>query len=449
LTIQLLDDKISHFYRVQDTIYQSCRQGLRTDNWGTQNGHVNTFDELEQQLRKALKRLYDPAYRPPSLLSEAVGCDPQQGEEALQAALIRAIDELKPAPNVPQTARIRRIYELLCCRYVQHLTQEETAARLSISPRHLRREQQEAVHVLAQRLWEQCLVAAPAGPGHPPVEDVLAPEEVASGAEMLEWRSQVRRELASLQKSAPTTVTDVEGALRGVVELRSAPAARRGIELEVGWVQSNLFAAIHRSALRQTLITAIGKLVQHMSSGQILLGAERKEGRVVIAITGCPVAVESVPTSDLIREILATHGGTVQIDVDDGCVSFLMELPSVDEVTVLVVEDNEDLVHVYRRYTAGTRYHILHAAQEKHVFELIESSAPDIIVLDVMLPEVDGWELLTHLREHPVTNAVPIIVCSVVREEELALDLGAALYLPKPVRRRQFLQALDQVLSQT
>jgi CheY-like chemotaxis protein len=65
-----------------------------------------------------------------------------------------------------------------------------------------------------------------------------------------------------------------------------------------------------------------------------------------------------------------------------------------------------------------------------------------------MLPDVDGWELLTNLHEHHDTRSIPVIICSVVKRQELAAALGASLYLPKPVRRREFIQALDQVLSQ-
>ena len=64
-----------------------------------------------------------------------------------------------------------------------------------------------------------------------------------------------------------------------------------------------------------------------------------------------------------------------------------------------------------------------------------------------MLPDADGWELLTRLREHAATASTPIIICSVVRREELALALHATLYLAKPVRRQQFIQALEQVLA--
>jgi CheY-like chemotaxis protein len=80
---------------------------------------------------------------------------------------------------------------------------------------------------------------------------------------------------------------------------------------------------------------------------------------------------------------------------------------------------------------------------------MIEAIPPDVIVLDVMLPDVDGWNLLLDLHEHPATRSIPVIVCSVVREENLAMSLGAALYLSKPVSPRQFIRALDQVLGQS
>ncbi|NLE43152.1 MAG: response regulator, partial [Chloroflexi bacterium] len=65
---------------------------------------------------------------------------------------------------------------------------------------------------------------------------------------------------------------------------------------------------------------------------------------------------------------------------------------------------------------------------------------------DVMLPKVDGWQLLTHLHERSETRMIPVIVCSVVREEPLALALGATSFLTKPLAPRQFVEALDEAL---
>ena len=106
-------------------------------------------------------------------------------------------------------------------------------------------------------------------------------------------------------------------------------------------------------------------------------------------------------------------------------------------------------MHFYQRYVQGTRYQIVPLAEGTRIVEMVEANQPQVIVLDVMLPDMDGWELLTSLREHPATRSLPIIICSVVREEELALALGAARYVAKPVRRQEFVQALDQVLEAT
>jgi CheY-like chemotaxis protein len=69
-------------------------------------------------------------------------------------------------------------------------------------------------------------------------------------------------------------------------------------------------------------------------------------------------------------------------------------------------------------------------------------------VLDVMLADMDGWELLASLTNHPQASSIPVIVCSVVRGEDLAPALGAVSYLPKPVRPLQFIEALDQAVNQ-
>ena len=73
--------------------------------------------------------------------------------------------------------------------------------------------------------------------------------------------------------------------------------------------------------------------------------------------------------------------------------------------------------------------------------------SPKFIILDVMLPGTDGWELLGRLREYPQTRAVPIIVCTILPQEEFALALGAAGFLQKPVSRNTLLAELARLRS--
>ncbi len=62
-----------------------------------------------------------------------------------------------------------------------------------------------------------------------------------------------------------------------------------------------------------------------------------------------------------------------------------------------------------------------------------------------MMPDMDGWEALGRLRQHPLTQHVPVIICTILYEQELALSLGASGYLRKPFTREAFLAALDQL----
>ena len=126
-----------------------------------------------------------------------------------------------------------------------------------------------------------------------------------------------------------------------------------------------------------------------------------------------------------------------------------MGLDAAPPLRVLVVDDNEDLHHFYRRFVANTRYQIISLTDGELLFETLEEARPDAVVLDVMLPSADGWELLTQLRQHPLGRHLPVLVCSVIQEEALARALGATGYVRKPVGRRDLLQALNAALGVT
>jgi len=61
------------------------------------------------------------------------------------------------------------------------------------------------------------------------------------------------------------------------------------------------------------------------------------------------------------------------------------------------------------------------------------------VILDVMMPGLDGWEVLQTLRKTPRTSRIPVVVCSVFNDPQLALSLGATVFLPKPVSQGDIL----------
>jgi len=172
--------------------------------------------------------------------------------------------------------------------------------------------------------------------------------------------------------------------------------------------------------------------------------------RITISCSG-QAAIQTVEAS-LARELLAAQGGRAELSYTDQTTARTIELPTLQPppatTTVLVVDDNPDMATVFEAYCIGTRYRIVSLQDGQHITEAVRAHAPGVILLDVMLPGVDGWDLLLELTRDPATRQVPVIVCSVVTDERLALRLGAAQYLRKPVSRQQLISALDQLLSQ-
>jgi len=167
-----------------------------------------TLETFEAQLREALAHLYDPDYRPSPLVAAAAGCDLRAGVLAVQSALTRAIEQLRPADEAPALARTTRNYQLLRNRFVLKLTVEETADRMVMSPSSVRRSQREAVHWLARYLWEQYCAR----------EQTVEEWGSDSSQEGLAVARQVQveRDLASLQAETPGLVARIADAVTGM-----------------------------------------------------------------------------------------------------------------------------------------------------------------------------------------------------------------------------------------
>lgn len=407
---------------------------------------MSAFDRFREALRGALVHLYDPSYQPTEMLCAVIGCDARNGAGPVQSEIIQAIKILQPPPDTPATSRARQDYDLLNHRYILQLTQEETAGRLHTSVRKIRRDQREATHTLARLLWEHSLArdikAQESGQ-----EQEAIDQGGSWGSNAADWRAQVRQDLASLETSSTAKVASVREIANSAIELESALLARHGMSVRVGEVPADLAAEIHPSVLRQVLIMAIAQLGRGTAPGEIRIHARLEDGFVLLILTAPAGDVDRLPDGGPIREVLAFGGGALAVTSDDSQVSFCIRVPAAGRVSVLVVDDNADSVHYYRRCTAGTRFHILHAPQGMAAVEAIAAARPDVIVLDIVLPDIDGWELLRRLQSDPEVRAIPVIVCSIVPEKDLALALGATFYLPKPIRHRDFLQTLDRAIN--
>jgi CheY-like chemotaxis protein len=228
-----------------------------------------------------------------------------------------------------------------------------------------------------------------------------------------------------------------------------AMGSKAAPEVKVLFVQPDLVSPVHPSALQQLLIGIITRLPSRASGGQTTIHATLEDGQVKITIAS-PVGEDAgFAVEQLETDLIVPPGTAIETNVRAGHVYCQIITASIGQRTVLVVDDNADVVHYYRRCTVGTSYRIVPVSLGQGLLKAVEDHRPAIIVLDVMLPDIDGWQLLTHLHEHPLTRSTPVIVCSVVKEEALALALGATIFLAKPVEPERFVEALDQVLRPT
>jgi CheY-like chemotaxis protein len=112
---------------------------------------------------------------------------------------------------------------------------------------------------------------------------------------------------------------------------------------------------------------------------------------------------------------------------------------------VLIIDDNHGLVELIERYLTGQPCRVVAAHSGPEGLRIAEEATPAAIILDIMMPQVDGWQVLEELRRRPRTARTPIIICSVFNNPALALSLGATRCLLKPVRRDDMLRALAEV----
>lgn len=412
---------------------------------------MREFEDFRQQLQSALAHLYDPEYEFPAILYKAVGYDPSSAPEVIQSALSRLLERLAPRAQGEPDSRLRREYDVLYLRFVLGLTQEEAAYRLHMSLRTLQRTQREAVHLLARKLWDQMHRGAPEPQENAPT-DMRPLRTPPSPDQRPEWLSQLRQELLSLQRNASNAQCDLEEALADALRIAAARGNTSKVILEVQPIRPAMRVRFHPSALRQILLTLINDLIRAVGGdGRITIHAQSmgKRGRLTMAAQ--PFPQDATPELALVQELLLAHGGEIKTAREGDEVTLTLDLPLVqaikEKVTVLVIDDNVDLVTLYRSYCAGTPYSIQHVRKGNQVAAALAASRPDLILLDVLLPDVNGWDLLLDLHASPATREIPIIVCSVVTDEQLALDLGAAFYLRKPVWREQLLSAFEHALN--
>jgi len=119
--------------------------------------------------------------------------------------------------------------------------------------------------------------------------------------------------------------------------------------------------------------------------------------------------------------------------------------------TIMVVDDNPDIVTIVRTSFEGQGYNDASAYSGAELLSSLEKDKPDLVVLDIMMPQMDGLEVLTRLKAAPETASIPVILLTAKVQYEDVLGgykLGADYYITKPFTSTQLINGINLLLGE-
>jgi CheY-like chemotaxis protein len=119
-----------------------------------------------------------------------------------------------------------------------------------------------------------------------------------------------------------------------------------------------------------------------------------------------------------------------------------------DHSTILVVDDDEGIRSLLRQELSEAGYHVEEAVDGKDAIAKIRVRRPDLVILDVMMPEMNGFDVAAILKNDPQTMEIPIIILSVVQDKSRGFRIGVDRYLTKPIDTGLLFSEIGNLLEQ-
>lgn len=422
---------------------------------------VSSNDSLSAlHVREALERLYANVELANTTLAQSGRfVDPNatvlHRAQTLRNLLLDAIETLRPVRALaPNQAGSARSYEVLSLRYVSSLTIDEIGDRLAVGGRQIYRDLRRAEEELAALLdvpHRDQRVTSFAGPGPAPSERLPA--------------NIFQAELDAITRHQD--VVELGALLQSAVRMVQALAAQKGVALHYQHPQQPIPITATPSIAKEMLIQLLSALVQQSGAGQYLVvrtrlieqGAQPGEkGYIEVVISGQshdgagremggfawenPLLQNALLMAQLLEMTSVVRPPECQ---NHEVIIRFDALPvSLVRKPILIVEDNPGVSELYQRYLQGSAWRPELIANPAETIATAQDLRPAAIILDVLMPEMDGWSVLQTLRATPEIAHIPVIICSVINDPELAAALGAVASLKKPLSRLELMEALHQ-----
>jgi CheY-like chemotaxis protein len=393
-------------------------------------------EEFHQQVRDALHHLYDYPYLENHPLAlrywpEAKRDGPGRAHR-FSRLLLESIEELNPPGQVIADTSYVRFYSLLAFRFVEERPLADTMHELGYSRSQFFREQQKAITMLASVLREK-----------------LAQQTPPSAEPNTSLDTEAERVLAQRED------VDLAEVVRGVLKVVSHLAEQHDVTLTYDLASGLPSFYGSRVLLRQMLLKGLSNLISQAKTLRVCVRMRCEERLLTIELVTRPgdsvrqpdeTAGYSGPNMEPVQRLAKMMGGRWQeTEINPKECVYRFDFPVENEKTLLMIEDNEGLIRAFQGYLADYDYLVIGATTGDEALKLAREVIPAVITLDIMMPSQDGWEILQALKSDPTTQSIPVIICSVLEDPELARSLGAVSYLQKPVSQADLLDALDKL----
>jgi len=352
----------------------------------------------------------------------------------IQKLVLDQVEQFRPAGNPSIEAIEWRPYLILHQRYVEGMSSQELADYLAISKRQMRRDHSKALQALAGRLWDQVFE------GQLSSTDESEADEAREGSQTFDTHPEL---------------LDLAEVLQGVIRILQRHLDSEGVELQLDLAAGTVLT--DRVILRQILISLFNYAL-HIQSDQFFSICTQTVGEhasVEFKISAdhhwsswdeeredwlSSVRLWSPRLGAEFREIYPSPD-------QPGIVRLIFNLPLANQLTILVIDDQQPTLRMYQRYLSRSNYKVVGLDNPKQAHSLAQQIQPDVILLDVMMPQVDGWEILQALQLDEGLSQIPVIICSAWESADLAKSLGAAEFLKKPITQEQLLAAIQELES--
>jgi DNA-binding NarL/FixJ family response regulator len=129
----------------------------------------------------------------------------------------------------------------------------------------------------------------------------------------------------------------------------------------------------------------------------------------------------------------------------------MKDASSTDQKQLLLIDDDPNLILLVKDYLEFRGYQVVTAENGREALDLLETNTPDMIICDVMMPEMDGYAFVQHVRENPKTDWIPVLFLSAKGQSQdrvKGLNTGADVYMVKPFEPEELVAQVESSLKQ-